>query len=211
MKTSYLISFLLVIALSFTTYKWIETKRKVEEVSKPAITKKDAILSVIHSRKSVRRFQDKAVSKEDLITILKAGMAAPTGFNAQPWQFITITDRNTMLELRKELKYAKGLDSSPAAIIVCGDMSKVRKEAPEFWITDTSAATENMLLAIEGIGLGGVWCTLYPGKERMDHARKILNLPEHIMPMCIIPLGYPEGKAKPKNKFKAENIHWEKW
>lgn len=211
MKTSHLVSIVLAIALCFTIYKLSEKKTEVKETPEPAITKQEAILSVIHSRKSVRTFHDKAVPKEDLLTILKAGMAAPTGFNAQPWQFITITDRNTMLELRKELKYAKGLDSSPAAIVVCGDMSKVREEAPEFWITDTSAATQNMLLAIEGMGLGGVWCTLYPGKERMEHARKTLNLPEHIMPMCIIPLGYPAGKEKPKNKFKPENLHWEKW
>lgn len=211
MNKSHLLSLLLVIALLLSTYKLVEMKHEVEEISQSATTKKEAILSVIHSRKSVRNYTDQQISDEDITTILRAGMAAPTGFNAQPWQFIVIKDRNTMLELRKELKYARGLDGSPAAIVVCGDMNKVREEAPEFWITDTSAATQNMLLAMEGMGLGGVWSTLYPGKDRMEHARKVLNLPEHIMPMCVIPFGYPAGVEKAKDKFDVANIHMEKW
>ncbi len=211
MNKSHLLALLLSIALFITTYKLVDMKHELEDVSQSATTQKEAILSVIHNRMSVRHYTEQKVSDEDLITIMKAGMAVPTGFDARPWQFIAIKDRNTMLDLRKELKYASGLESSPAAIVVCGDMSKVRDEAPEFWITDASAATENMLLAIEGMGLGGVWCTSYPGLERMEHARQILNLPEHIMPLAVIPLGYPIGIEKPKDKFDEANIHWEKW
>lgn len=211
MKKSHLLSLLLAIALFLSTYKMVEMKHHAVAHMQEGVSAEEAVLSVIHNRKSVRNYTDKTVSDEDLVTILKAGMAAPTGFNAQPWQFIAIKDRNTMLELRKELVYASGLDGSPAAIVVCGDMSKVREEAPEFWITDASAATQNMLLAIEAMGLGGVWSTLYPGEDRMEHARKVLNLPEHIMPLCVIPIGYPTGVEKPKMKFKEENIHWEKW
>ena len=211
MNKSHLLSLLLAVALFVSVFKLAETKKESKEIAQSSTTKKEAILSVIHSRKSVRSFTDQQVSDEDLRTILKAGMAAPTGFDARPWQFIVIKDKNTMKELRKELKYARGLDGSTAAIVVCGDMSKVREEAPEFWITDTSAATENMLLAIEGMGLGAVWCTLYPGEDRMAHARKVLNLPEHIMPMCVIPMGYPVGVEQAKDKFDTNNIHWEKW
>ncbi|WP_066631916.1 nitroreductase family protein [Labilibacter marinus] len=211
MNKSHILSLLLAIALFLSIYKLAEVKNEIKNTSESTSSKEEAILSVIHNRKSVRNYTDQPVSDEDITTILKAGMAAPTGFNAQPWQFIVIKDRNTMMELRKELVYARGLDGSPAAIVVCGDMTKVREEAPEFWITDTSAATQNMLLAMEGMGLGGVWSTLYPGVERMAHARKVLNLPEHIMPMCVIPFGYPTGVEKPKVKFDANNIHFEKW
>jgi len=211
MNKSNLLALLLVIALFITTYKLVEMKNELKEVSQSATTKKEAVLSVIQSRKSVRNYTDKLVSKEDLNTIMRAGMAAPSGHDTRPWQFIAITDRGTMLELRKELEWARGLDGSPAAIVVCGDMSKVDKRNPEFWITDTSAATQNILLAIEAMGLGGVWSTLYPGDERMQHARKILNLPDHIMPMCVIPLGYPTGVEKAKDKYNADDIHWEKW
>lgn len=211
MNKSHLLSLLLAIALFVSVFKLAETKKKAKEQAKSSTTSKEAILSVIHDRKSVRSFTDQQVSDEDLITILKAGMAAPSGFDARPWQFIVIKEKNTMKELRKELKYARGLDGSTAAIVICGDMSKVREEAPEFWITDTSAACQNMLLAIEGMGLGGVWSTLYPGVERMAHARKVLHLPEHLMPLCVIPMGYPVGVEQPKDKFDVHTIHWEKW
>lgn len=211
MNTSHILSLFLALALFLSVYKLAEQNKEIETISQSSTTMREAVLSNIHERKSVRNYTEEPVSKEDLITIMKAGMAAPTGFDARPWKFIAIQDRNTMMELRKELVYASGLDGSPAAIVVCGDMSKVRDEAPEFWITDASAATQNMLLAIEAMGLGGVWSTLYPGKERMAHARKVLNLPENIMPLCIIPIGHPTGIEQAKEKFDAQNIHWEKW
>lgn len=211
MKTHNIVSLLLTIALFLSVYKFAELKKELNTATVSATTQRDAVLSVIHGRKSVRHFLDKPVSHEDLTTIMKAGMAAPSGHNTQPWQFIAIQDRETMMTLRQELEWASGLDQSPAAIVVCGDMSKVDERNPEFWITDTSAATQNILLALEAMGLGGVWSTLYPGKERMEYARQVLGLPEHIMPMCVIPLGYPTGVEQAKDKFKAENIHWEKW
>lgn len=115
------------------------------------------------------------------------------------------------MQLREKLEWARGLDGSPAAIVVCGDLNKVDERNPDFWITDTSAATQNILLAIEALELGGVWSTIYPGKDRMDHTRKVLNLPDHIMPLCVIPLGYPTGVEKPKDKYDSTLIHWEKW
>jgi nitroreductase len=211
MNKNHVLSLLLAIALFITTFKMIEMKQEVKENMQSATTKKEAVLSVIHSRKSVRKYTDKLVSKEDLNTIMRAGMAAPSGHDTRPWKFIAITNRDTMLELRKELEWARGLDGSPAAIVVCGDMSKVDERNPEFWITDASAATQNMLLAIEAMGLGGVWSTLYPGEKRMSYARKVLNLPENIMPLCVIPIGYPTGLEKAKDKFDASNIHWDKW
>ena len=209
MKNYQAITLILALGLLITSYNQFDMKKELKENG--SVSTKEAVLANIHSRKSVRNFTEKPVSQEDLTTIMKAGMAAPTGFDKRPWQFIATTDRTIMMELRKELGYAKGLDTSTAAIVVCGDMSKVHPDNSEFWITDTCAATENMLLAIEAMGLGGVWCTLYPGEDRMEHARNVLNLPEHIMPMCVIPIGYPTGVEKPKDKFDATNIHWDKW
>ncbi|MGB5990192.1 MAG: nitroreductase family protein [Marinifilaceae bacterium] len=211
MKSTNIISILLALALFITVFKFVEIKTKMSDSSQVIISKKDAVLSVIHSRKSVRKYTDQKVSKDDLITIMKAAMAAPSGHDTRPWKFVSITNPNTITELRKELVWASGLDSANAAIVVCGDMSKVDDRNPEFWITDTSAATQNMLLAIEAMGLGGVWCTIYPGEDRMAYARKVLNLPEDIMPLCVIPIGYPSGGEKSKNKFDSNNIHWDKW
>ena len=197
---------ILIIKFSPTTSKSQETDAPVETVST-----RDAVLSTIQSRKSVRHFTDKIISEEDMTTVLRAGMAAPTAMDKRPWQFIVIRDTTMMKELRKGLYYARGLDQSTAAIVVCGDMTKVLKDSPEFWITDTSAATENILLALESMGLGGVWSGVYPSEKAMTFVSGLLNLPETILPLNIIPVGYPAGFEKPKDKFDTSTIHYEKW
>lgn len=206
MNKQIIIAFLVaaVLILSYKYYKELQTNNTKLDM-------KEAVIQTIHNRKSVRRFTEKKVSKEDLQTIMKAGMAAPSGHDKRPWVFIAITDRSIMEELHKELPWASGLKESTAAIVVCGDIDKVDSRNPEFWITDTSAATQNMLLTIESMGLGGVWCTLFPGEDRMQYARDVLNLPQNMMPMCVIPIGYPQGIEKAKDKYDASLIHWEKW
>jgi nitroreductase len=170
----------------------------------------DAI-SNIHNRKSVRNFTGESVSRDALDTILRAGMAAPTAVNRQPWSFIVITDRKILDELAKGLPYAKMLDKAGAAIIVCAIPDKAYEGKTEFAIIDCSCASENILLAAEALGLGAVWTAAYPDKERMDFVRKTLNIPQNIIPLNVIPVGHPTGTDKPKDKYRQENIHWEKW
>lgn len=210
MKGSFYAILLLAAALAVTTFELV----KLQHTSKqqPAsVDKRAAVLENLHSRKSVRKFTSQAVSDSDLVMLVKAGMAAPSGHDARPWQFIIIKNKETMKKLRSKLEWARGLDGSTAAIVVCGDMSMVKPINKEFWITDASAATENILLAIEAMGLGGVWSTLYPGEDRMQHAREVLGLPAHVMPLCVIPIGYPTGVEKAKNKYNPAQLHWEKW
>jgi nitroreductase len=168
-------------------------------------------LSVIHNRKSVRHFTGKSVSRDDLITIVKAGMAAPTAVNMQPWSFVIVTDRPSLDILAQALPYAKMLDKAGAAIIVCAIAEKAFQGKAEIAIIDSSCASENILLAVESLGLGAVWTGVYPDKERMDAVRKEFNIPEGVIPLNVIPIGYPTNEDKPKDKFKQENIHWEKW
>jgi nitroreductase len=168
-------------------------------------------LTVIHSRKSVRHFTGKSVSRDDLTTIVKAGMAAPTAVNMQPWSFVIVTDRAKLDKLGEALLYAKMLDKAGAAIVVCAMPEKAFQASTEFAIIDATCASENILLAIEALGLGGVWTAAYPEKDRMDAVRKLLNIPENVIPLNVIPVGYPTLEDKPKDKFKPENMHWEKW
>jgi len=203
MSKSHTLSLLLAIVLFITTYKLAETRIKLEDVANSSTTKRDAILEVIHNRKSVRHYLDKSVSKEDLLTIMKAGMAAPSGIDKRPWEFIPITSSNKLIAIKQK--------DAKAAIVVCANMHKTDERAPEFWITDTSVATQNMLLAIEGMGLGAVWKSVYPWKDYTEHIKYELKLPEHVVPLCVITLGYPTGKDKPKDKFDPNNIHWEEW
>lgn len=167
--------------------------------------------TVIHSRKSVRNFTGESVSKESLDKIVRAGMAAPTAVNKQPWSFVVVTDRKTLDMLKDGLPYAKMLDKAGAAIIVCAVPDKAYEKRTEFAVIDSSCASENILLAAEASGLGAVWTAAYPYKDRMDAVRKTLNIPEDILPLNVIPVGHPTGEDKPKDKYKTENIHWEKW
>ncbi len=169
-------------------------------------------LEVIHNRKSVRNFTDEPVTKEQLETIVKAGMAAPSARNLQPWAFVVVTERQKLDDLANALPYAKMLLQAQAAIVVCGDMNKAATEVDSaYWVQDCSAATQNILLAVEALKLGAVWTATFPYQERMNPVIEILSLPDNIRPLNVIPIGLPTGEDKPKNKWKPENVHWEKW
>jgi nitroreductase len=175
------------------------------------ISKKDATLSVIHSRKSVRNFiPGKAVTKEALDTIVRAGMAAASAVNLQPWQFVVIDDRAIMDSLASGLPYAKMLHNAGAAIVVCGE-STVRTKEFAFWEFDCSLASGNILLAAEAMGLGAVWTAVHPDAARISVVRNILHLPENIIPLNVIPIGYPTGADKPKDKYNPDKIHWNRY
>ncbi|MDD3740134.1 MAG: nitroreductase family protein [Bacteroidales bacterium] len=169
-------------------------------------------LEVIHSRKSVRHFTDEPVTKEQLETLVKAGMAAPSARNLQPWAFVIVTERNQLDALAEALPYAKMLLDAQAAIVVCGDMKKAATDVDSaYWVQDCSAATQNILLAVESMGLGAVWTAAFPYSDRMEPVKEILGLPENIKPLNVIPVGVPTGEDKPKDKWKPENVHWNRW
>jgi nitroreductase len=81
----------------------------------------------------------------------------------------------------------------------------------EYALLDCSCASENILLAAEAMGLGAVWTAVYPNPALMNFVRKELGIPEHIIPLNLIPVGYPTGEDKPQKKYDARNIHWEAW
>lgn len=170
----------------------------------------DAI-SVIHSRKSVRNFTGQEVKRDLLDKIVRAGMAAPSAVNMQPWSFVVVTNRQTLDMLNDGLPYAKMLGKAGAAIIVCAIPEKAYEGSAELAVIDSSLAGENILLAVEALGLGAVWTAAYPYEDRMNVVRKVLGIPGNVIPLTVIPIGYPAGTDKPKNKYKSANVHWEKW
>ena len=161
----------------------------------------------IMTRTSIRKYTDQPVSKTDIETLLRAGMAAPTAVNRQPWHFVAVTDKAKL----KELSGGRGgmLEQCALAIVVCGNMEKTMQgKGQEFWIQDCSAATENILLAANALGLGAVWTGGYPMEERVASISKALKLPETIIPLCTIVIGHPAESPTPKDKWKPENISY---
>lgn len=170
------------------------------------------VLVAIHSRKSVRRYADKSVEREQLEELLKSGMAAPSAGNRQPWAFIVLTQREKLVAISQKLPYGKILANAGAAIVVCGVLSKaLPKDERDFWVQDCSAVSQNILLTAEAMGLGGTWLGVYPMSDRVKNIQSLLTMPEDIIPLNIISLGYPSGAEKPKMKFNPANIHWENW
>ena len=206
-----IVSVVLAIALLGTLTRLVYVMQTTSPV--PAIDKKDVVLENIFSRKSVRSFTDREVTREQLDTLVRAAMAAPTGRDMRPWRFVVIDDEAIMDSLNAKLPYAKMLTQAQAAIVVCGDLSvKDKKGNPSVnWTFDCSAATENLLLAAEAMGLGAVWTGVYLYEDRSVAVTSALRLPEHIVPLNLIPIGYPKGNPQPKEKYDEDNIHYNVW
>jgi len=163
-------------------------------------------IDVLLSRHSVRQFTGESVKNDDLELMVRAGMAAPSAMNIQPWSFIVVSDRGTLTNLRNALPYAKMLDKAGAAIIVCGDTKE------EHWVVDCAAATENVLLAAHALGYGAVWTAVYNYESRIEVVRKECKIPREIMPLNVIPIGVPADKNEaPKDKFTLSKMHKDQW
>ncbi|MDR2127370.1 MAG: nitroreductase family protein [Prevotellaceae bacterium] len=194
-KIIYLVSIILLILASCSGDK--KTTKSSAEI----------VLENIANRKSVRDYiEGKQIEPEKIEKLLRAGMAAPTGKNTQPWEFIVINERATLDSLAALLPYARMLQQATLAIIVCADTVK-----SEYWFVDCAAATENILLAAEAMELGAVWTASYPYENRMNAVKKVTRHPDNIQSLCVIPIGYPSIKESPKDKWKPEKIHNEKW
>lgn len=175
----------------------------------PEVISNNPAYQNILTRVSVRRFTDEAVSYEQLTAILHAAMAAPSGVNKQPWEFIVVDDRELLKSLAGVLPYAKMTANAAVAIIVCANKERILAGVDDnLWEQDCSAASENILLAAHAIGLGGVWTCLYPHQERIDPVKKILNIGENLIPFNLIPIGHPASDYAPMDKWHPERVHF---
>ncbi|MCC8035606.1 MAG: nitroreductase family protein [Rikenellaceae bacterium] len=165
-----------------------------------------SILDVIFERKSVRSYTDQAVEQEKIDMMVRAAMAAPSGMDRRPWEIVVVDDREILDKMSEGLGAAKMLQHAPLAMIVCGDTDR-----SSYWYLDCSAAAQNLLLAAEAQGLGAVWTAAYPYQERMSVVMDAVGLPENILPLAVIPVGYPAGDEVPKDKYNPDKVHYNKW
>lgn len=166
------------------------------------------ILEYIERRRSIRRFSEDPVSREALELLLRAGMAAPSATNRRPWQFVVVTEPERLETLRNRLPL--GRFNAPAAIVVCGDMKRALPPPVQgFWVVDCSAATQNILLAAAGIGLGAVWIGVYPLKPMMALVARAIDLPRAVRPLAVVWVGHPAEERPALNRYDPDRVHWD--
>lgn len=168
----------------------------------------NSTLSSILQRASVRSFTDKPVGNQQIELLLHAGMAAPSCVNRQPWELLVLTDKEAKEKVVRGLGGNDFVKTAPVVIIPCVNMLKVFNGDTYNWMADLSAVSENILIAAQSLGLGGCWVGGWPNEERVAGLRHEFKLPNHIIPVSILPIGYPAGTVSPKDKWKQEKVHW---
>ena len=166
-------------------------------------------MNAIFNRRSIRKYTKQEISEEVIEKLLRAGMAAPSAANEQPWHFVVINNKDVLYAIPKFHPYSQMLKEAACAIVVCGDL--VLETCKGFWVQDCSAATENILIEATDLGLGAVWLGVYPDKDRITPLKELLGLPETVIPLSIIALGYPTETKTPTDRFNAKRIHRDKW
>jgi nitroreductase len=166
-------------------------------------------LEVIRTRRSIRKFTSKTIEDETVNKLLEAAMYAPSARDTQSWHFIVINKKEFLHHIPKVHPHANMVYEAPLAILVCGDLSI--EHITEYNAINCAAATENLLLAAHDLGLGGVWLGVYPRLERMEPLVKLFELPENIIPITLVALGYPNETYSTPQRFKKSRIHFNKW
>jgi len=165
------------------------------------------INEIIRKRKSVRRYkQEKTVTDEQIKEILEAAMLAPSARNTRPWEFIVVRNQE-ILEKIVNLPNSHYSMVKPAglAIVVCAD---IEKQTGNFFPQDCAAATQNILLQSAELNLGTCWCGVYPKEDKVEEFREIFELPENIVPFCIIALGAPDEEFGSRGFYEESKVKW---
>jgi len=166
----------------------------------------DDRLKMILARRSVRDYTRETVAESDLRSLLEAAMAAPSANNRQPWRFVVVRDRTILDLLAAAHPYGRMIAKAPLAFAVCGDAS-----VSDWWVQDCSAATENLLVAAAGLGLGAVWVGCHGRPEREEAVRRCLGIPKAIGVLCLVAVGHPAERLPPRTQYDPAKLHAERW
>lgn len=173
--------------------------------------KGESTVEIILKRRSIRKYTDRKISEELMTELLEAGMCAPSAGNERPWHFIVVTERDLLNGITEFHEYAQMLRQAPAAIIVCADLTCNKYPAANYWIQDCSAATENILLTAQDKGLGACWLGVYPIEKRIQGLTRLLGLPEHVIPISGIAIGYPAETKEAGYRYDSSRVHRNRW
>lgn len=131
-------------------------------------------------------------------------MAAPSASDIRPWAFVVVRERQRREALAKTHQWSTMCAHAPVVVVVVGDPA-----ASDHWVEDCSAATENLLLAAAGLDLGAVWVAVYPRPQREAHVRQVLDIPDPLRPLCLVPIGHPAETKSPRTRYEEGKVHHE--
>jgi nitroreductase len=164
------------------------------------------MLDLIKKRRSIREYTPEALSDADIRTILEAAMAAPSANNSQPWEFIVVRKEDLRRRLAETHRWSYMCANAPLVFVVCGHPSH-----SDHWVEDTSAATQNLLLAVAGLDLGAVWIGIYPRPELEEHVRNALGIPGEARVLCLVAAGNPAETKSPRTQYDESKVHHDKY
>ncbi len=163
----------------------------------------------IMKRRSTRQYLDKAVEPEKIESILRAAMQSPTGHNAQDWEFIVVTDKETLKDVSELGPYSHFAADAPLQIVVCANQDKAWEGGT--WPSNMGAACQTILIQVEEEGLGACWIAAWPYPERMAHVKKALAIPDNVIPYGVISIGYKKFEKRFDDRYDSAKVHWEKY
>jgi nitroreductase len=163
------------------------------------------ILNLIKARRSIRKYQDKEVSRDLIEKVLEAARWAPNGANLQPWQFIVVTNKELRAKIGKHAKFyfikSHHVSEAPCVIVILGSPDK-----GNFYIIDCALAGGNMILEAQSLGLSTCWIGAFDEEKIKD----VLNIPQELRIIGLITLGYAaESPSVPPRLPLKEIVHWE--
>jgi nitroreductase len=162
------------------------------------------MLDLILKRRSIRTYTDSPVTDDQIRILLEAAMAAPSANDIRPWAFVVVRKSEIRQALAETHQWSFMCARAPVVIAVIGD-----PVASDHWVEDCSAATENMLLAAAGLELGAVWVGIYPRAQRETHVTQVLNIPDPLRVLCLVPIGHPAKSKPPRTRYEAEKVHYD--
>ena len=168
----------------------------------------DAMQAIL-TRRSIRKYTDEPVADAQVEVLLKAAMAAPSAANKQPWHFVVVRDHATREAFTEFHPHSAMLREAPVGILVCGDTEL--ELGGGYWVQDCSAATENLLVAANAIGLGAVWLGITPRADRVAQTKALFGLPDNVVPLGMISVGHPAEQKSPGGRYDPTRVHQDKW
>ncbi len=171
----------------------------------------EGALAPFLGRRSIRKYEDRAVPEELVEALLRAAMAAPSAVGCDPWHFVVLRSQDALAEVAAGLTNGRMLATAGVGFVVCGELEKAHDKQLSYLLQDCSAAIENLLLAAHALGLGAVWLGVHPREDRIEHVRRVLGAPPGILPISCVAVGFAAEEKPPRTRYDRACVHTDRW